>query len=197
VLPSVSNADDDLANDGAIIGATALSDNDLSAESPMISKPPNSNLISISLALNAILASLIVAMLIVRKTQARRGNQDSSIESQGTALQTLRQQLKTIEDAAKSDDLMAMRDAILMWGKTLFAERPPKTLKALAVSLEDKDIEQQFEQLDRQLFQDKNTDLPELDIKLLLSQIKHQSTFSRGSSSRNKAGQALKDLYPT
>lgn len=197
VLPSVSNADDDLANDGAIIGATALSGNNLSAESPTISKPPNSNLISISLALNAILASLIVAMLIVRKTQARRENQDSSMESQGTALQTLRQQLKTIEDAAKSDDLMAMRDAILMWGKTLFAERPPKTLKALAVSLEDKDIEQQFEQLDRQLFQDKNTDLPELDIKLLLSQIKYQSTFSRGSSSRDKAGQALKDLYPT
>ena len=53
-------------------------------------------------------------MLIVRKTQARRENQDSSIESQGTALQTLRQQLKIIEDAAKSDDLMEMRDAILM-----------------------------------------------------------------------------------
>ena len=197
VLPSVSNPDEGLGNDSAIVSGTALSDSDLSSESLMVSKPQNSNLTSISLALNAILASLIVAMLIIRQNQARNEKQDSSAESQNSALQTLRQQLKTIEDAAQSNDLMAMRDAILIWGKTLFAERPPKTLKALAISLEDKDIEQQFEQLDRHLFQNKNTDSPVVDIKLLLSQIKRQSTFSRGSGSRDKAGQALKDLYPT
>ena len=167
VLPSVSNPDEGLGNDSAIVSGTALSDSDLSSESLMVSKPQNSNLTSISLALNAILASLIVAMLIIRQNQARNEKQDSSAESQNSALQTLRQQLKTIEDAAQSNDLMAMRDAILIWGKTLFAERPPKTLKALAISLEDKDIEQQFEQLDRHLFQNKNTDFTRSRYKVI------------------------------
>ena len=85
VLPSVSNPDEGLGNDSAIVSGTALSDSDLSSESLMVSKPQNSNLTSISLALNAILASLIVAMLIIRQNQARNEKQDSSAESQSSA----------------------------------------------------------------------------------------------------------------
>ena len=89
------------------------------------------------------------------------------------------------------------RFPILIWGKTLFSERPPNTLKALAVSLQDTAIQQQFEQLDRQLYQGIMGDSEALDIDQLLRHLRKQSTFSRGTNQAKSAGHGLKDLYPT
>ena len=149
VLPSASSADDQTS----LIGLKAISNDPSIADSGIASEPEPSALKTISLALNALLIAFIVALLMRQKNHGSRDRTQTTSKPEHSALLTLKQQLKAIEDAAKNDDYMAMRDAILIWGKTLFSERPPKTLKTLAISLQDTDIQQQFERLDRQLYQ--------------------------------------------
>ena len=193
VLPNTSSVDDQTN----LIGLKAISNNPSVAGSSIATEPEPSALKTISLALNALLIAVIVALLMRQKNQGPRDKTQITSKPEHSALLTLKQQLKAIEDAAKNDDYMAMRDAILIWGKTLFSERPPNTLKALAVSLQDTAIQQQFEQLDRQLYQGIMGDSEALDIDQLLRHLRKQSTFSRGTNQAKSAGHGLKDLYPT
>ena len=193
VLPSASSADDQTS----LIGLKASSNDPSIADSGIASEPEPSALKTISLALNALLIAFIVALLMRQKNHGSRDRTQTTSKPKHSALRTLKQQLKAIEDAAKNDDYMAMRDAILIWGKTLFSERPPKTLKTLAISLQDTDIQQQFERLDRQLYKGVIGDSEMLDIDLLLRHLRQQSTFSRGANKAKTAGHGLKELYPT
>jgi hypothetical protein len=193
VLPSASSADDQTS----LIGLKASSNDPSIADSGLASEPEPSALKTISLALNALLIAFIVALLMRQKNHGSRDRTQTTSKPEHSALLTLKQQLKAIEDAAKNDDYMAMRDAILIWGKTLFSERPPKTLKTLAISLQDTDIQQQFERLDRKLYKGVIGDSEMLDIDLLLRHLRQQSTFSRGANQAKTIGHGLKDLYPT
>ena len=123
VLPSASSADDQTS----LIGLKAISSDPSIVDSGIASEPKPSALKTISLALNALLIVFIVALLMRQKNHGPRDRTQTTSKPEHSALLTLKQQLKAIEDAAKNDDYMAMRDAILIWGKTLFSERPPKT----------------------------------------------------------------------
>ncbi len=148
-------------------------------------------LIKLSLVLNALLIAT-VAMLLLKRPKtglAARASADPSTP----ALLSLKQKFKAIQIQANKNNLMGMRDAILDWGRQLFAETPPTTLKDLSLLLADMELQQQFMQLDRQLYKgDASND--QLDIRLLLERLKQQSSFSRKSTA--KRGQELQSLYP-
>jgi hypothetical protein len=91
---------------------------------------------------------------------------------------------------------MAMREAILRWGKTLFAENPPSTLKSLGDLLGNPSISQLFAQLDQQLYQHNGVPAAALDMALLIVSLRIEPNFSRESQSKNKSGEALPSLYP-
>jgi hypothetical protein len=163
----------------------------LNAEAAKVENTAPSMLVKLSLAFNALLLAAIAALVAGRRRQ-QTATQASS-EVQTSALLNLKQQLKAIEMQAKQNNLMGMRDAILSWGQCLFAETPPTTLKQLSTLLDDTELQEQFAQLDRQLYKGK-TDDDMLDIALLLKRLKQQSNFSRGTKADRGTG--LKPLYP-
>tara|TARA_B110000503_G_scaffold22421_1_gene34665 strand:+ start:412 stop:2127 length:1716 start_codon:yes stop_codon:yes gene_type:complete len=157
-----------------------------------VTEPKLSFMATLSLGLNAVLIALIVALLINRKghmlpTRAIPTN---------SALLTLKQQLRAIEIEAKNENLMGIREAILVWGKTLFVDNPPITLKSLGNLLENPTIRELFTQLDQQLYQDKQATRSTLDIELLIASLKKESDFNRKSAGKNTSGNALQSLYP-
>jgi hypothetical protein len=160
------------------------------------SKPKVSFMTNLSLALNALLMTLIVTLLIGRKRKALAARSQQAALSSDSARLNLKQQLRAIESEAKDDNLMAMREAILRWGKTLFAENPPSTLKSLGDLLGNPSISQLFAQLDQQLYQHNGVPATTLDVTLLLASLKKESNFSRESASKSKSGKALQSLYP-
>ena len=160
------------------------------------SKPKVSFMTNLSLALNALLVTLIVTLLIGRKRKALAARSQQAALSSDSARLNLKQQLRAIESEAKDDNLMAMREAILRWGKTLFAENPPSTLKSLGDLLGNPSISQLFAQLDQQLYQHNGVPATTLDVTLLLASLKKESNFSRESASKSKSGKALQSLYP-
>ena len=160
------------------------------------SKPKVSFMTNLSLALNALLMTLIVTLLIGRKRTALAARSQQAALSSDSARLNLKQQLRAIESEAKDDNLMAMREAILRWGKTLFAENPPSTLKSLGDLLGNPSISQLFAQLDEQLYQHNRVPATTLDVALLLASLKKESNFSRESASKSKSGKALQSLYP-
>ena len=160
------------------------------------SKPKVSFMTNLSLALNALLMTLIVTLLIGRKRKALAARSQQAALSSDSARLNLKQQLRAIESEAKDDNLMAMREAILRWGKTLFAENPPSTLKSLGDLLGNPRISQLFAQLDEQLYQHNGVPATTLDVALLLASLKKESNFSRESASKSKSGKALQSLYP-
>jgi hypothetical protein len=160
------------------------------------SKPKVSFMTNLSLALNALLMTLIVTLLIGRKRKALAARSQQAALSSDSARLNLKQQLRAIESEAKDDNLMAMREAILRWGKTLFAENPPSTLKSLGDLLGNPSISQLFAQLDEQLYQHNRVPATTLDVALLLASLKKESNFSRESASKSKSGKALQSLYP-
>ena len=160
------------------------------------SKPKVSFMTNLSLALNALLMTLIVTLLIGRKRKALAARSQQAALSSDSARLNLKQQLRAIESEAKDDNLMAMREAILRWGKTLFAENPPSTLKSLGDLLGNPRISQLFAQLDEQLYQHNRVPATTLDVALLLASLKKESNFSRESASKSKSGKALQSLYP-
>ena len=160
------------------------------------SKPKVSFMTNLSLALNALLMTLIVTLLIGRKRKALAARSQQAALSSDSARLNLKQQLRAIESEAKDDNLMAMREAILRWGKTLFAENPPSTLKSLGDLLGNPSISQLFAQLDEQLYQHNGVPATTLDVALLLASLKKESNFSRESASKSKPGKALQSLYP-
>lgn len=160
------------------------------------SKPKVSFMTNLSLALNALLMTLIVTLLIGRKRTALAARSQQAALSSDSARLNLKKQLIAIESEAKDDNLMAMREAILRWGKTLFAENPPSTLKSLGDLLGNPRISQLFAQLDEQLYQHNRVPATTLDVALLLASLKKESNFSRESASKSKSGKALQSLYP-
>ena len=152
-----------------------------------------SMLVKLSLLLNALLLATIALLLFSRRKQ--RTIKQTSSQQKTSPLLNLKQQLKAIEIEAKNNNLMAMRDGIVTWGQCLFAETPPTTLKALSLLLDDAELQQQFAQLDRQLYKGEAESTEDsLDVSLLLQRLKQQSTFSRSSVS--SSGNGLKPLYP-
>lgn len=148
-------------------------------------------LTNLSLALNALLIAALAMLLLKRPRSGSTGR--TSTQSATPALLSLKQKLKAIEIQADKNNLMGMRDAILVWGRQLFAETPPTTLKDLSLLLADMELQQQFTQLDRQLYKADTSGDP-LDIPLLLKRLKQQSSFSRKSTAER--GQKLQSLYP-
>lgn len=198
-LPSItlqvspSENADVAANDNNVMQGTNDAMTTLAADA---SKPKVSFMTNLSLALNALLMTLIVTLLIGRKRKALAARSQQAALSSDSARLNLKQQLRAIESEAKDDNLMAMREAILRWGKTLFAENPPSTLKSLGDLLGNPSISQLFAQLDQQLYQHNGVPATTLDVTLLLASLKKESNFSRESASKSKSGKALQSLYP-
>ena len=198
-LPSItlqvspSENTDVAANDNNVMQGTNDAMTTLASDA---SKPKVSFMTNLSLALNALLMTLIVTLLIGRKRKALAARSQQAALSSDSARLNLKQQLRVIESEAKDDNLMAMREAILRWGKTLFAENPPSTLKSLGDLLGNPSISQLFAQLDQQLYQHNGVPATTLDVTLLLASLKKESNFSRESASKSKSGKALQSLYP-
>ena len=198
-LPSItlqvspSENTDVAANDNNVMQGTNDAMSTLAADA---SRPKVSFMTNLSLALNALLMTLIVVLLIGRKRKALAARAQQAALSSDSARLNLKQQLRAIESEAKDDNLMAMREAILRWGKTLFAENPPSTLKSLGDLLGNPSISQLFAQLDEQLYQHNGVAATTLDVALLLAILKKESNFSRESASKSKSGKALQSLYP-
>ena len=161
-----------------------------------VTEPKLSFMATLSLGLNAVLIALIVALLINRKGHILPTRAALNKKSTNSALLTLKQQLRAIEIEAKNENLMGIRDAILVWGKTLFVDNPPITLKSLGNLLENPTIRELFTQLDQQLYQDKQATSSTLDIELLIASLKKESDFNRKSAGKNTSGNALQSLYP-
>jgi hypothetical protein len=161
-----------------------------------VTEPKLSFMATLSLGLNAVLIALIVALLINRKGRILPTRAALNEKSTNSALLTLKQQLRAIEIEAKNENLMGIRDAILVWGKTLFVDSPPITLKSLGKLLENPTISELFTQLDQQLYQDKQATSSTLDIELLIASLKKESDFNRKSAGKNTSGNALQSLYP-
>ena len=198
-LPSItlqvspSENTDVAANDNNVMQGTNDAMTTLAADA---SKPKVSFMTNLSLALNALLMTLIVTLLIGRKRKALAARSQQAALSSDSARLNLKQQLRVIESEVKDDNLMAMREAILRWGETLFAENPPSTLKSLGDLLGNPSISQLFAQLDQQLYQHNGVPATTLDVTLLLASLKKESNFSRESASKSKSGKALQSLYP-
>ena len=198
-LPSItlqvspSENADVAANDNNVMQGTNDAMTTLASDA---SKPKVSFMTNLSLALNALLMTLIVTLLIGRKRKALAARSQQAALSSDSARLNLKQQLRAIESEAKDDNLMAMREAILRWGKTLFAENPPSTLKSLGDLLGNPSISQLFAQLDQHLYQHNGVPATTLDVTLLLASLKKESNFSRESASKSKSGKALQSLYP-
>lgn len=155
-------------------------------------KPSELSLLTnLSLAFNALLIAALALLLLKRPRSGLAGR--TSTEPATPALLSLKQKFKAIEIQADKNNMMGMRDAILVWGRQLFAETPPTTLKDLSLLLADLELQQQFTQLDRQLYKD-DASGDQLDIQLLLQRLKQQSSFSRKSTATR--GQELQSLYP-
>jgi len=155
-------------------------------------KPSELSLLTnLSLAFNALLIAALALLLLKRPRSGLAGR--TSAEPATPALLSLKQKFKAIEIQADKNNMMGMRDAILVWGRQLFAETPPTTLKDLSLLLADVELQQQFTQLDRQLYKD-DASGDQLDIQLLLQRLKQQSGFSRKSTA--KRGQEFQSLYP-
>ena len=161
-----------------------------------VTKPKLSFMTTLSLGLNAVLIALLVALLINRNDHIPTARSVLGEKSTNSALLTLKQQLRAIEIEAKNENLMGMRDTILLWGKTLFADNPPITLKSLGNRLKNPTISELFTQLDQQLYRGKHDSSATLDIKLLIASLKKESDFNRKSTGKNKSGKALQSLYP-
>lgn len=162
----------------------------LNTEVALAENTAPSMLVTLSLAFNALLLAGIAALLFGRRRQLPVTQTSSATKT--SALLNLKQHLKGVETQAKQNNLMGMRDGILVWGQCLFAETPPTTLKQLAALLDDTELQEQFAQLDRQLYKGETDDV--LDITLLLKRLKQQSNFSRGG--KTDLGAGLKPLYP-
>ena len=159
-------------------------------------KPKVSFMTNLSLSINALLITLIIVLLMRRKRESSAARSQQPSLSLDSARLNLKQQLRAIESEAKDENLMAMRDAILRWGKILFAENPPSTLKSLGDLLGNPSISQLFAQLDQHLYQYNGVPDTTLDVALLLASLKKESNFNRGSASKDNAGTALQSLYP-
>lgn len=152
-----------------------------------------SRLIQFSLALNALLLALVAALLLKRPKVATRKSANNS-QTDSPRLK-LKQQLKAIEIAAGKEDLAAVREAILAWGRCAFPEEKIKTLNEITQFCSesaDPQLWEQFKLLDQNLYTRESSE--KADIKLLINLLKKLDTPAvKGKTSTN----GLKPLYPT
>lgn len=153
-------------------------------------KAAPSTWLQLSLTVNALLLALLAGLLLMRRTSPHTTHKPF-IPTKALENPTLKQRFKTIESFAREEDYPAMRAAILDWGRVLFPDVQPNTLKQLAHQLENKKLEELFEALDKQLFTDIKT--REIDIETLLKTLKE----ARPARQKSPNGNALKPLYPT
>jgi hypothetical protein len=156
-----------------------------------------SSLTKWSMAFNAILLTALIAVLISTRTPSAVAGTDNPVTD--SVQLNSKQKLKRVESLAAKDNLMAMRDSILDWGKSLFADNPPSTLKQLAQQLGDDDLGAAFAELDRQLYKgDSSEDRlgDSLDTQQLVRQLKAYSSKLSVESQKEPRGNRLNPLYP-
>jgi len=159
----------------------------------MLGSAGSSKLIQLSLALNALLLALIAALLLKRRKTATpvaaNNNQANSPRL------VLKQHIKAIEIAASNNDLIAVRSAILAWGRCAFPEAKIKTLDEIAQLCSqstDSPLWQQFRLLDQNLYNRESSE--KTDIQLLIRTLKKLDT---PAVKRKTSTNGLKPLYPT
>lgn len=150
-------------------------------------------LIQFSLGLNALLLALVAALLLKRPQPMTR-KPTNNTQANSPRLK-LKQQIKAIENAAAKEDLVAVRDAILTWGRCAFPEVKIKTLNEIAQRFSESpepQLWEQFRLLDQNLYNSESSE--KADIKLLIHLLKKLDTHSlKLKTSTN----GLKPLYPT
>ena len=65
------------------------------------------------------------------------------------------------------------------------------------MELEDIELQRQFDQLDRQLYQDDEHTVNSLDLTLLLARLSKQSRFRAKKGSEHHNDHQLRELYPS
>lgn len=192
VVPALNPLSDPIpSGDTSVIEIAAdLQEDNVKSNSDNISV-----LATVSLLLNGFL--IILLSLILYRGKASRSNDQEAAARGMPARLILKQHFKAIELQAETGNLSAVREAILMWGRILFTENPPKTLRALAMELEDRELQRQFDQLDRQLYQDDEHTVNSLDLTLLLARLSKQSRFRAKKGSEHHNDHQLRELYPS
>ena len=152
-----------------------------------------STLMRLSLAANALLLTLLAALLLKRKSKQSARQRPSEINSPRLRLKQL---IKAIEIAAKKDDLAALREAVIAWGRSAFPDNKIKTLQEIAELCADPQLKQQFDRLDQSLYNSPNNEdqSPSADIKLLIALLKG---LDIPSAEAKTSANGLKPLYPT
>jgi hypothetical protein len=150
-------------------------------------------LIQLSLALNALLLTLVVALLLKRSKQADADRAKSQLSSQSDNPRLkLKQRLKAIEIAAGKGDLAAVREAILVWGRGAFPNEKVKTVDEIALLCADVELTEQLRLLDQSLYNRQSSE--KADLKLLIRRLK---TLDIPVSESKTSTNGLKPLYPT
>lgn len=150
-------------------------------------------LIQLSLALNALLLALVAALLLRRPAQSLPRTTDNSPANSPRL--KLKQHIKAMEIAAAKEDLAAVRESILSWGRCAFPEEKIKTLDEIALlcnQAADPALGEQFRLLDENLYKRKSGEKP--DLKLLAVLLKSLDT---PAAKRKTSTNGLKPLYPT
>jgi hypothetical protein len=150
-------------------------------------------LIQLSLALNALLLTLVVALLLKRSKQADADRAKSQLSSQSDNPRLkLKQRLKAIEIAAGKGDLAAVREGILVWARGAFPNEKVKTVDEIALLCADVELTEQLRLLDQSLYNRQSSE--KADLKLLIRRLK---TLDIPVSESKTSTNGLKPLYPT
>jgi hypothetical protein len=150
-------------------------------------------LLQLSLALNALLLALVVAVLLKRSKQAEAARTKSQLSSQSNSPRLkLKQRLQAIEIAAGNGDLAAVREGILAWGRGAFPNEKIKTVDEIALLCADIELTEQLRLLDQSLYNRQASE--KADLKLLIRRLK---TLDIPVSESKTSTNGLKPLYPT
>jgi hypothetical protein len=153
----------------------------------------SSRLVQLSLALNALLLTLVVALLLKRTKQAAAERTESQFSSQSNSPRLkLKQRLKAIEIAAGKEDLATVREGILDWGRSAFPDKKIKTVDEVAQFCADIELTEQLRLLDQSLYNRQASE--KADLKLLIRRLK---TLDIPVSESKTSTNGLKPLYPT
>ena len=160
---------------------------------PSLDSARPSRLMQLSLALNALLLALVVALLLKRSTQPAR--QSAAIAQASSPRLKLKQSVKAIDIAANNEDLVAVREGILAWGRCAFPDAKIKTLDEivqLCGEAADPSLWQQFRLLDQSLYNRESDQ--KADLKLLVALLKSLDIPAPISKTSTNG---LKPLYPS
>ena len=168
-------------------------DLDSNDQQSLLGDAGSSWLIKLSLALNAMLLTLVVALLLKRSKQADADRAKSQLSSQSNSPRLkLKQRLKAIEIAAGKGDLAAVREGILAWGRGAFPNKKTKTVDEIALLCADIELTEQLRLLDQSLYNRQASE--KADLKILIRRLK---TLDIPVSESKTSTNGLKPLYPT